>query len=197
MPGIVLAVLSLPWCCEHFILKNNGIKECVGTVWVFPQEWGSLSTLGRSRHHHHPCRSHSTVCGNWPVPSGNTVSLSVADLFWAGFWAVVDVVPGGLMLWSAGSSVASEQVILMGLKAPRVACLPSSAEAHILVHGKAVGRKAGICSCSMLQPGPGYWVQTTLKLPWKRGKKEESVPHQERLQLSRQASALLGGTAGH
>lgn len=89
MPGIVLAVLSLPWCCEPFILKNNGIKECVGTLWVFPQEWGSLSTLGRSRHHHHPCRSRSAVCGNWPVPSGNAVSLSVADLFWAGFWAVV------------------------------------------------------------------------------------------------------------
>lgn len=109
----------------------------------------------------------------------------------------LDVVPGGLKLGSVEGSVAPEQVILMGLKPPRVACLPSSPEIHVLVHGKAVGTMVGICSFSALQPNPGYCVQTTLKLLWKRGKKKESVPPQERLQLSRQAPALLEGTAGH
>lgn len=61
---------------------------------------------------------------------------------------LLDVVPGGFMLWSVGSSVALEQVILMGLRLSRVACLPSSPEPHVLVHGKAVGTVAGICSCS-------------------------------------------------
>lgn len=133
--------------------------------------------------------------GNGVFPQETPVSLSMADLFWAGFCALVGCGAWGFNAVECGKQRGTRTGYFNGIEAIQRGL---SAQFHrtSLVHGKAVGTMAGICSCSVLQPNRGYCVQTTLKLLWKRGRKE-SVPQQKRLQLSRQAPALLGDTAGH
>lgn len=139
-------------------------------------------------HHHHPCRSCSGVCG---------VSPSMADLFWAGFCAISGCSAWGFNAVERGRQCGIGTGYFNGIEAtqsslsaqfPRAPC-PGSWEScgdngWNLFLQYVTARSWGLCP-------------NTLKLLWKTGKKKESVPHRERLQLSRQAAALLGGTAGH
>lgn len=155
MPGTLLAVPSLLQYCEHFILKDNMIKECE----LFPTNGVPLSSLSLQVLQHHvwelACPLRELLCPSaWQTCSGQVSVL------------LLDVVCGKQCGIGTG--------YFNGIGVTQSSLSAQLPRTHVFVHGKPVGTMAGISSCSMSQPDPRNCVQTILKLLWKMGRRRLS-----------------------